>query len=320
MTFQTRFPAFLLVLVACGAPPAPPPQAPAQPVSVPAAQPVQPAPPASGPVQAAPAEAQLQATGPLRTDAFGGNRWGFVEASSANGRMVVLRRFHGDARPSFGHHGESADEPEVTLFDRVTGQERTFSEIIDIDVTRRYLLLIGDDALWLVDAETGSFEALKGADMEPDGNACLAPRQASFSTKGKRVAWVTDKAGSLTVRDLATGTAWRIAAKQRMWRGWPQDDGRGAVVIEVPAGTGWPQQQTSCACRWCNRFAMSYGVYGWGGPPFAIEQAAEDGSRSKGEAPASEGVWHGKTTAGCELKPQSSDDGLERGPWQWQCP
>lgn len=171
------------------------------------------------------------------------------------------------------------------MFDRVTGRTRTLSEIIDIDVTRRYLLLIGDDALWLVVGETGSFEALKGAG---NGNACLAPRQASFSTKGKRVAWVTDKAGSLTVRDLATGAAWRIAAKQRMWRGWPQDDGRGAVVIEVPAGT--------------------------------IEQVSEDGSRSKGEAPGSEGVWPGKTTAGCELEPQSNDDGLERGPWQWQCP
>lgn len=313
MTSLLRLAPFLLVFAACGAP-ATGPQGPAQPAAAPA-QPEQ-----AAPAQAQAAPAQQQVTGPLRTEPFGGERWGFVEASSANGRMVVLRRFHGEARPTFGHHGESADEPEVTVFDRVAGDERTIAEIIDIDVTRRYLLVIADDALWLVDAETGSFEKLKDADMAPDSNACLAPRQASFSGKGKRVAWVTGKADSLTVRDLATGTEWRIEAKQRMWRGWPDDEGHGAVVIEVPAGTDWPQQRTSCACRWCNRFAMSYGVYGWGGPAFTIERVGEDGSRDKGEPPQGEGVWHGKTTTGCELKPQSNDDGLERGPWQWQCP
>ncbi|HWN66897.1 MAG TPA: hypothetical protein VNM90_04610 [Haliangium sp.] len=324
MTVPTRLAAFLLVLAACAGPPAPQPVAPAQPASAPAAQPTPaaqpaptPAPPAPGPAQAQP---QAPAAASPRTESFGDKRWGFVEASSANGRFAVLRRFHGDARPSFGHHGESADQPEVTVFDRVTGQERTISEIIDIDATRRFLLLLADGALWLADAETGNFESLAGTDMDPDGNACLSPRQATFSAKGKRVAWVTDKSGSLTVRDLATGATWRIAAKQRIWRGWPDDDGRGGVVLEVPAGTGWPEQHTSCACRWCNRFALSYGVYGWGGPSFTIERVAEDGSRSQGEPPEGEGVWHGKTTSGCELKPQSEDSGLERGPWQWRCP
>jgi hypothetical protein len=326
MTVTTRLAPFLLVLAACAGPPAPQPQAPAQPApelgepTAPAAQPAQPAAPAQPAPQQAQAQQQAPAAGPLRTEPFGGTRWGFVEVSSANGRFVVLRRFHGDERPSFGHHGETADEPEVTLFDRVTGQERTISEIIDINATRRFLLLIADGALWLADAETGNLEPLAGADMSPDGNACLAPRQANFSAKGTRVAWVTDKAGSLTMRDLATRAEWRIAAKQRIWRGWPDDDGRGGVVLEVPAGTDWPEQHTSCACRWCNRFAMSYGVYGWGGPSFAIERVAEDGSRGPGEPPQGEGEWHGKTTTGCELEPQSDDSGLERGPWQWRCP
>ena len=324
MTVPTRFAAFLLVLAACAGPTAPEPRAPDQPAPAPAAQPAQPAQPAATPVQPAPGPEQAQqqalASAPLRTEPFGGTRWGFVEASSANGRLVVLRRFDGDVRPSFGHHGESDQEPQVTLFDLVTGKERTISEIIDIDATRRFLLLIANDALWLADAETGNFESLGGVDMESDGNQCLSPRQATFSAKGKRVAWVTDKSRNLTVRDLATGATWRIAAKQRIWRGWPDDDGRGGVVLEVPAGTGWPAQHTSCACRWCNRFALSYGVYGWGGPSFAIERVAEDGSRSQGEPPEGEGVWHGKTTSGCELKPQSEDSGLERGPWQWRCP
>lgn len=324
MTVPTPFAAFLLVLAACAGPPVQKPQTPAQPAAAqpgPATQPAQSAQPAGQPAPGqTQAQQQARAAAPLRTEPFGGTRWGFVEASSANGRFVVLRRFHGGARPSFGHHGETADQPEVTVFDRVTGDERTITEIIDIDATRRFLLLIASDALWLADAETGSLESLAGADMDPDGNACLAPRQASFSAKGTRVAWVTDNAGSLTVRDLATRAEWRIAAKQRIWRGWPADDSRGAVVLEVPAGTDWPEQHTSCACRWCNRFAMSYGVYGWGGPSFTIERVAEDGSRAPGDPPQGGGEWHGKTTTGCELKPQSEDSGLERGPWRWRCP
>jgi hypothetical protein len=324
MTVTTRLTAFLLVFAACTGSPAPRPQAPAAPAAAPSARPAQPAPAASMPAApapgATPAQPQAQASTPLRTESFGGTRWGFVEASSANGRFVVLRRFHGAARPSFGHHGDTADEPEVTVFDRVTGEERTISEIIDIEPTRRFLLLIADGALWLADAETGVFEPLAGADMAPDGNACLAPRQGNFSPEGKRVAWMTDNAGSLTVRDLATRAEWRIAARQRMWRGWPDDEGRGAVVLEVPAGTDWPEQRTSCACRWCNRFAMSYGVYGWRGPSFTVEHVAEDGSRAESEAPEREGAWHGKTAAGCELTPLRADAGLEQGPWQWRCP
>lgn len=314
MTVSHRLAAFLFVLCACGASPASGPEAPGQPSPEPAG-------PAAPPEAAAgPAQLAQPAGSKLRTDPFGGARWGFVEASSASGRLVVLRRFHGDTRPTFGHHGETADEPEVTVFDRVTGEERTIADIIDIDATRRFLLILADDALWLADGESGSFEALPGVDMGDDGNACLAPRQANFSGKGKRVAWVSDDGRDLTVRDLATRAEWRISAKQRIWRGWPDDDGRGAVLIEVPAGTGWPEQRTSCACRWCNRFALSYGVYGWGGPAFTIERVAEDGTRAVGSPPDSEGEWHGKTATGCELTPASADAGLERGPWQWKCP
>lgn len=274
--------------------------------------------PAAGSAPARPAPASA---GALRAEPFGGERWGFVEASSASGRLVVLRRFSGDEPPSFGHHGESmGQQPELTVFDRVSGEERAIDELIEIEPARRWLLVLDDEQLWLVDGVAGVWEALDDADMSPDGNACLAPRQAAFSGKGKRVAWVRRGAVSLVVRDLESGDKWAIPASGRLWRGWPDDEGRGAVVAEVAAGTtDWPQQKTSCACRWCNRFAMSVGYYGWAGPAFKLEHVSADGKRGEGTPPESEGEWHGKTDSGCKLTATSARDGLDRGPWQWTC-
>ena len=43
---------------------------------------------------------------------MGGEGLGFVHASSANGRLVVMRRWAPGVTPSFGHHGEASPEPE----------------------------------------------------------------------------------------------------------------------------------------------------------------------------------------------------------------
>src|SRR5690606_1661218 len=258
--------ALAAAIVACGSRgPAPAPPGGAAPDTPgPAASP---APPAGG------------ATGPaaLLTDSFGGERWGFAEASSASGRHVVLRRFTGEDPPRFGHHGETAEEPEVTVFDRVTGQERRIDDLIDVAPSRRFMLVLADGAVWLLDGATGDWAELEEADMEEDGNRCLPPRQATFSARGTRIAWVTAGASSLALRDLATGDQWSLPAGGRLWRGWPLDDARGAVLAELPAdSTGWPVQNTSCACRWCNRFALSFGFYGWGGPSFAMKRVDQD--------------------------------------------
>ena len=269
-----------------------------------------PAPPAS-------AAESVSASLLLRTDPFGGARWGFVEATSANGRFVALRRFAGDARPAFGHHGESGTPTDVVVFDRVDGSERNVGEIIDVDPTRRFFLVVESAHVFLADASTGKYAPLTGIDTSADGNACLPPRQAAFSTGGGRAAWVVGD--TLRVRDLATGEEWAVASKGRLWRGWADDTGRGAVLAEVPrASTGWPSQHTSCACRWCGRFAMSFGVYGWGGPTFTVEHVAEDGTRSPGDAPKGHS-WDGPTDAGCTIVAESTSDALDRGPWRSKC-
>ena len=253
---------------------------------------------------------------------FGEDRYGFAEASSVNGRIVVLRRFFSPLPPSFGHHGESSEPNNLTLFDTVSGTERILQDVIDIDPSRRWLLVLAK-GLFLVDATTGVFEPLAEPDLSPDKNACLPPRVATFSERGARVGWVQQSKDALRVRDLGSGQEWSVAGVGRLWRGWPDDTGRGATLLELAAGSqGWPEQRTSCACRWCSRFAASYGFYGWSGPTFTITHVDEAGARVVMKSPpASEATSHGPTDAGCKLEAAETDpSGVERGPWRWVCP
>lgn len=256
----------------------------------------------------------------LLTSHFGDSRWGFAEISSANGRLVVLRRFHGPDKPVFGLHGDVSVQPELTVFDRFSGEQHDLTEIIDIDTSRRWLLAISQDQLWLIDAENGKWESLAGADMESDGNACLPPRHGSFSAKGNKLAWIVDSGGSATVRELSTGREWSVSARGRLWRAWPDDEGDGITLGELDSSAqGFPRQDTSCACRWCGRFAKSYGFYGWSGPSWTFEHLADDGTRSEGGPPNGEGSWHGKAESGCELRAAFVEGNLEKGPWHWDC-
>jgi hypothetical protein len=271
---------------------------------------------------APPSKERTAARKPPPGVAFGGGRWGFVEASSINGRLVVLRRFEGSAVPTFGHHGESSVATEIAVFDTVLGTERPIEELIAIDPTRRWLLVLAKGLL-LGDAESGEFVELRGADLEQDSNSCLDPRQATFSIKGTRVAWIVKGSHEVRVRELSSGQEWTVAGDSRIWRAWPDDLGRGATLMEVPAKSrAWPAQNTSCGCRWCTRFAASFGFYGWAGPAFTIAHVDDAGSRTHVDAPpSSEAPSHGPTDGRCTLEPASVErPSLERGPWRWQCP
>lgn len=251
---------------------------------------------------------------------FGGERYGFVEAWSANGRFVALRRFAGDEPPRFSHHGSASGGAPLVVIDRETHEERPAHEIVDVTPDRRRWLLQDASGITLLDTETGSASPLGAA--EDDENRCLPPRQAAFSPRGARVAWIAGDARSATIRDLASGTQWTLASESKLWRIWPDDEGRGATVLEIPSDSAsWPEQHTSCACRWCNRFAASYGFYGWGGPAFTIAHVDDAGARATlEEPPEMERSWTGPTDEGCVVEPESEEEALEHGPWRLTCP
>ena len=120
--------------------------------------------------------------------------------------------------------------------------------------------------------------------------------------------------------DMSTQEQWALRSDDRIWRAWPDTETTGAYVLTVAAATtGWPTQQTSCACLWCNRFAMSYGVYGWSGPEFTSWLLSADGRQEDTSLPDFGHPWHGPTADGCTLQADEASSGLSAGPWQWQC-
>lgn len=250
-----------------------------------------------------------------RDQSFGGERWGFVVALSHNGRMVVLRRFTGEARPEFGHHGETATPAEMTLHDLEADTDRRLDDLIAMDASGRRLLVLAGRA-HVVDSESGAWRELPEGVQEGDDNHCLPPRHAAFSPRGNYLGWITTR-GDFAVLQFTSNRTARFRADGRLWRGWPDDDGT-AVLAEVGAkATEWPVQRTSCACRWCNRFARSYGMYGWSGNGFDLTRVSVSGKRTKVDAPPGDDGEPTKSL--CEATAASSEAGLDRGPWRVTC-
>lgn len=275
------------------------------------------------PAGPAPAPAPALELSAALAEDMGGEGLGFIHASSLNGRLVVLRRWAPGVQPRFGHHGEADPAPELVLLDLQARAERVLDEVVDVSADRRHILVLDEGRMWRVDAETGAWEGLD-ADTQDDGNACLPPRGASFWSSGRHLAVVEPGAKALSVRDLSSGEERRTLGEGRIWRGGALPDGEGVWLMEVADAEGWPVQNTSCACWWCNRFAMSYGMYGWSGPAWTMVAVDEKGARApleslpKGEATS----WHGPRADGCALTPAAPPDerySLAPGPWRWVC-
>ena len=260
---------------------------------------------------------------PSESVSIGEPGWSFVYGSTLSGRTVFLVEF-GEERPSFGHHGEPfGAEPTLRAWDSVSGESSVIEDLIAVSGDRRHALVQDVGGIWLID-DAGAWRQLEGVTLEPDNNRCLPPRQAAFSVDGSSVGWINPEHSALEVLDLESGEQWSVAAQGSLWRGWPDNDGRGVSLIELQGdgqeGTAWPQQKTSCACRWCGMFALSYGVYGWSGPEFELVHVDGEGERGEALEEGGGGPWHGPNAQGCILESASPiEDPLQHGPWTWVC-
>lgn len=225
----------------------------------------------------------------LRDEAtFGGEHPGFVWWASTNARLVAVYRFL-DGPPSFGHHGEAMGAaPTLTLYDTVSGRGDDWDELVTADPAGRYAVMRRGATLMLFDSDDGVRTDLSaaGADASPDSNACLPPRQAAFGPLGRTLAWSRREPTRVVLRFMASGvTTTAPIGDALLWRAEPAATPGWFVAREVAAdsdGDGertFPQQRTSCSCRWCNRFAASYGFYGWGGDDFTSVLVGPGGER-----------------------------------------
>jgi hypothetical protein len=106
-----------------------------------------------------------------------------------------------------------------------------------------------------------------------DQNRCMPPRQADFDALGEQVVYMRGD-DTAVIRRLVDGSEQTLRASGKLWRIGAVGQPRAALLVVVPEdsdkdGTiGLPRQKTSCACRWCGRFAASHGFYGWAGDAY----------------------------------------------------
>lgn len=227
---------------------------------------------------------------------FGGEHLGFPVWVSANGRLAILYQFRtdndGDGKidPHFGHHGEPlGDRWQPFLFDLSTGTEEAFDDVLTAESGGRFAVLQRGSSMWLIDAQSGTSTDLTkaGATEVSDDNACLPPRAAAFGDSPGFLTLFRGPQGERAVLyNLLTAEEKPIAAGPGLvWRAEPSSRAGWAVVRSVLSDTtgdgklSLPRQRTSCACRVCKRFALSYGVYGWSGDAFSSFLVAPDGTR-----------------------------------------
>lgn len=210
--------------------------------------------------------------------------------------MALLYQFRtdndgdGKIEPHFGHHGEPlGDQWQPFLFDLAAGTEEAFDDVLTAEAGGRFAVLQRGSGMWLVDAQSGTRTDLtqRGAAAVSDDNACLPPRAAAF---GDSQGWLTLFRGPggerAVLYNLLTAEEKPIASGPGLlWRAEPSSRVGWAVVRSVLKDTtgdgklSLPTQRTSCACRVCKRFALSYGVYGWSGDAFSSFLVAPDGTR-----------------------------------------
>ncbi len=220
---------------------------------------------------------------------FGGPQYGFGWWMSLDGQLIALYRFEGDVTPTFGQHGEADREPLLEVFDLRTNNIQHYDEFIAADPRARMAVFRESDHLWLLQYDSTTREDLtvRFADVEGDGNACMAARQVSFGALGDYVGWIrrnpdravveeVGQAGSRNAFDVQTprGRLWRIGVPSL--NGW-------VLMQDIPRDTNrdrsidWPGQDTSCVCLWCERFASSSGFHGWTGDAYKSFLAGPEG-------------------------------------------
>jgi hypothetical protein len=267
-----------LLLAACGAAPAGQP-----------AQPSTPAAPADSAAAAAPAPAPAKtplantapaaprapgATGrlPVGSGDFGTTGPTFVRAADPHERWMALCQARSDTDGDgkieihVGHHGDLYGD-EMDLYLVLGGGAGTpIDALASRSEDGRWVAIVREGKVELVDAQSGEVFALRGADAQPDGRPG-APHRAAMFAKNRLlyIRHVDGKDDALVVHDPADHGERELRVSGRLWR---IDFGadRIAHVYTVPRDQPFPALQTTLGAGECVGPVMSYSSYGQRGP------------------------------------------------------
>lgn len=263
----------VLLLTACGGAPAKGPAtttSPSQPSAAPA--PATP-PPAQAPLsnQAPPSAPGATDRLPIGSGAFGTAGPTYVRRVDPHERWMALCQARSDTDGNgkveihVGHHGEVFGDRMDLYLVLGGGNGTPIDALPGSSSDGRWLAIVRDKKVELVDGQTGDVFALRGADAESDGRPGAPHRAAMFAKD--RLLYIRKTAGDdvLVVHDPATHAERELPVPGRLWRIDYGPD-RLAHIYVVPRGQGFPQLQTTLDAGECIGPPMSYSTYGNRGP------------------------------------------------------
>ncbi|RKG68730.1 hypothetical protein D7V80_11320 [Corallococcus sp. CA054B] len=210
---------------------------------------------------------------------------------------------NGDGRIEtvFGHHGNIVGDALRPYLFLEPGAGIRIDEVLAVAPTGRFLVLVRDSTLWLLDMETRE-EKVLASEFMSDTTSPHPPSRASFSRDGLRLLYLRPEAGRsvAVVRDLLQGTERVLdAGRGLLGQALLEPSGQWAVfdVVEDTNSDGkesWPQADTTLASATCRGPVISSSHFGWeGDTPVRRYRRLEGGPLLQGDdilQPMGEGV------------------------------
>ncbi|MGE6758370.1 TolB family protein [Corallococcus interemptor] len=181
---------------------------------------------------------------------------------------------NGDGRIAsvFGFHGNIVGDALRPYLFLEPGAGIRIDEVLAVSPSGRFLAVVRDSTLWLLDVETRE-ETVLASEVTPDTTSPHPPIRASFSRDGLRLLYLRPEGGRsvAVVRDLLLGTERVLdAGRGRVGQALLDPSGQWAVfdVVEDTNADGqetWPQEDTTLASATCRPPVLSSSHFGWEG-------------------------------------------------------
>jgi hypothetical protein len=200
-----------------------------------------------------------------------------VEAVARDGAWVVICQARtdtdgdGEVAVHVGMHGDTYGDAMRPYVVRGAGEGEAIDSLVGHTRDGRWLVALRAGKLSLLDARSGTWSDLPGADVRDDGVPIGPHRAASIARAGDRMTYFKDDE-TIVVRELSSGTENLVKVPgARVWRVELEPLGHWARVYAIRTDSDkdgaltWPSVRTSLSDRDCRGPIMSYSTGGWTG-------------------------------------------------------